>query len=71
VHRQPCTRQFARGWLDRFSDHICEAPEVDQEGFDTGIRPIAHVGRKISLAAKARAAKTNFVMERNPIRRAD
>ena len=37
--------QFATGWLDRFSDYACEASGVDQEGIDTGARPIAHVGR--------------------------
>src|ERR1700687_1762322 len=49
LYKQPSTPQSAPGWVDRFSDRICEASGVDQEGFDTGIRPIAHVGRKISV----------------------
>jgi hypothetical protein len=37
-------------WLaGPLSDHICEASGVDQKGVDTRIRPIAHVGRKISV----------------------
>src|ERR1700733_1233126 len=44
----------APGWADRFSDHICEASGVDQQEFDTGIRPIAHVGRKISVPINPR-----------------
>jgi hypothetical protein len=46
--------QFATGWLDRFSDYFCEASGVDQQGFGSGIRPIAHVVRKISVPIKPR-----------------
>src|SRR4029077_12230619 len=44
----------ARDWLDRFSDHICEASGVDQQRFGSGIRPIAHVGRQISVPINPR-----------------
>jgi hypothetical protein len=54
TYRQRSWPQSARGWLDHFSDRICEASGVDQRRFDTGIRPIAHVGRKISVPINPR-----------------
>jgi hypothetical protein len=53
-YRQWPMPPFAARWLDRFSDRICDACEVDQEGIDTGIRPTAHVGRKISVPINPR-----------------
>ena len=53
------------GWLDRVSDRICEASGVDQEGFDTGIRPIAHVGRKISVPSNPRNSSASGQLAAN------
>src|ERR1700719_4616781 len=64
-YEQQSAPQFATGWLDRFSDRICQAPGVDREGFDTGIRPIAHVGRKISVPSNPRNSSASGQLAAN------
>src|ERR1017187_6426781 len=55
-------------WLNRVSDHLCEARGVDRKEFVRGTRPTVHVGRGINEQIRSRnnsafgqlAANANF-----------
>ena len=68
---EPVSPYTASGWLDRFSERICQASGVNQEEFDKGIRAVAHVGRKISVPTNPRnnAASGQLAANASLIRR--